>query len=429
MILLGFGAGIAFNPVLLAAMSDVAPRGVRARVGRRQHVVHDGRRARPRRARQPRRLAHGHPERVRRERARGAQRRLPRSRSSSARSSPGRGGRRRPLFRAAARRRRPRTTGGEQHAGARAIAEADVTVSARIEERREPRAHRCGDRVQVRPERVIAAHDGDRAALGGAAASRTGRARPGRRASGLRRRRAPAARLGAGGGPGAAGGWSGNARQSTAAAPVSRPRCGRRPGRRRSARRPRRAAAEAGQRAGASTTATQAASSCARARRSVGRRRGTAARRARWSGRATVRGLRGGDEIPRARRRRPRRGRGRGHRERHGHDARGRAPVRGASRSPPGPRRGHGDRFPERVPSAATAAPRALSIARAVAFVVRLRERGAPATVRDERRATWQGSPFTSRSPRADAGKASEFWGSLFGWQFAGVRGARRRTS
>ena len=58
MILLGFGAGIAFNPMLLAAMSDVVARGVGARVRRRQHRVHDGRRARPRRAREPRRVAH-----------------------------------------------------------------------------------------------------------------------------------------------------------------------------------------------------------------------------------------------------------------------------------------------------------------------------------------------------------------------------------
>ena len=55
MILLGFGAGMAFNPLLLAAMSDVAPRGSRARLGRREHGVHDGRRARARRPRQPRR--------------------------------------------------------------------------------------------------------------------------------------------------------------------------------------------------------------------------------------------------------------------------------------------------------------------------------------------------------------------------------------
>ena len=37
MILLGLGAGMAFNPVLLAAMSDVEPERGRARLGRRQH--------------------------------------------------------------------------------------------------------------------------------------------------------------------------------------------------------------------------------------------------------------------------------------------------------------------------------------------------------------------------------------------------------
>ena len=88
MILLGFGAGMAFNPVLLAAMSDVAPERVRARLGRRQHRVHDGRRARPRGPRQPRRLPHGQPARLRR------RARSPRSTaattppSSSGRSSP-----------------------------------------------------------------------------------------------------------------------------------------------------------------------------------------------------------------------------------------------------------------------------------------------------------------------------------------------------
>ena len=52
MLLLGLGAGIAFNPLLLAAMSDVA-RAVGARLGNRQHLVHDGRRARPGGAREP----------------------------------------------------------------------------------------------------------------------------------------------------------------------------------------------------------------------------------------------------------------------------------------------------------------------------------------------------------------------------------------
>ena len=63
MILLGFGAGIAFNPVLLAAMSDVEAGGVGPRLGHRQHGVHDGRRARPGRARKSRRLAHRHADR------------------------------------------------------------------------------------------------------------------------------------------------------------------------------------------------------------------------------------------------------------------------------------------------------------------------------------------------------------------------------
>ena len=60
MILLGLGAGIAFNPVLLAAMSDVEPSEAGLASGVVNTVVHDGRRARPRGARQPRRLAHGH---------------------------------------------------------------------------------------------------------------------------------------------------------------------------------------------------------------------------------------------------------------------------------------------------------------------------------------------------------------------------------
>ena len=46
MLLLGIGAGMAFNPVMLAAMSDVDERGG-ACLGRRQHLLHDGRRARP----------------------------------------------------------------------------------------------------------------------------------------------------------------------------------------------------------------------------------------------------------------------------------------------------------------------------------------------------------------------------------------------
>ena len=58
MILLGFGAGIAFNPVLLAAMGDVEPERVRPRLGHRQHLVHDGRRARPGRPREHRGIAY-----------------------------------------------------------------------------------------------------------------------------------------------------------------------------------------------------------------------------------------------------------------------------------------------------------------------------------------------------------------------------------
>ena len=47
------------------------------RLGRRQHLVHDGRRARARGPRQPRRLAHGHPAGRRRQLARRSHRRLP----------------------------------------------------------------------------------------------------------------------------------------------------------------------------------------------------------------------------------------------------------------------------------------------------------------------------------------------------------------
>ena len=78
MLLLGFGAGIAFNPMLLAAMSDVSPGGVGPRLRRRQHGVHDGRGARPRHPREPRRLALGHARGRGRQRPRGAERRLPR---------------------------------------------------------------------------------------------------------------------------------------------------------------------------------------------------------------------------------------------------------------------------------------------------------------------------------------------------------------
>ena len=63
-IALGIGAGIAFNPILLAAMSGVGPEPGRARFGRRQHVVHDGRRGRSRDPRQPRRVSEQQPARV-----------------------------------------------------------------------------------------------------------------------------------------------------------------------------------------------------------------------------------------------------------------------------------------------------------------------------------------------------------------------------
>ena len=49
---------MAFNPLLLAAMSDVEPEEAGLASGRREHGVHDGRRARPRRPGQPRRPAH-----------------------------------------------------------------------------------------------------------------------------------------------------------------------------------------------------------------------------------------------------------------------------------------------------------------------------------------------------------------------------------
>ena len=61
MILLGFGAGIAFNPVLLAAMSDVKPEESGLASGIVNTVVHDGRRARARRARKPRGVADRQP--------------------------------------------------------------------------------------------------------------------------------------------------------------------------------------------------------------------------------------------------------------------------------------------------------------------------------------------------------------------------------
>ena len=78
MILLGLGAGMAFNPLLLAAMGDVPQERGGPRVGRRQHGVHDGRRAGSGRSREPRCGADGDAGRRRERRRRGARRRLPR---------------------------------------------------------------------------------------------------------------------------------------------------------------------------------------------------------------------------------------------------------------------------------------------------------------------------------------------------------------
>ena len=69
MILLGIGAGIAFNPLLLAAMSDVAPQESGLASGVVNTAVHDGRRARPRDAREHRGVAHRQPPRRRRQSA------------------------------------------------------------------------------------------------------------------------------------------------------------------------------------------------------------------------------------------------------------------------------------------------------------------------------------------------------------------------
>ena len=85
--------------------------GVRAGVRRGQHRVHDGRRARARRAREPRRLAHRQPDRLGLERGRGAHRRLPprlRRRHDLRRVG------RRPGRSAAAHRRGTRTRGGRR---------------------------------------------------------------------------------------------------------------------------------------------------------------------------------------------------------------------------------------------------------------------------------------------------------------------------
>ena len=59
MILLALGAGLAFNPLLLAAMGDVPPEQSGLASGPREHDPDDGRRARPRDPREPRRVAHG----------------------------------------------------------------------------------------------------------------------------------------------------------------------------------------------------------------------------------------------------------------------------------------------------------------------------------------------------------------------------------
>ena len=88
MLLLGAGAGIAFNPVLLAAMGDVEPHEAGLASGARQHVVHDGRRARPGRAGQHLHGAHRQPAGRRNGAGRGAQRRAAGSPSPPARSSP-----------------------------------------------------------------------------------------------------------------------------------------------------------------------------------------------------------------------------------------------------------------------------------------------------------------------------------------------------
>ncbi len=77
MILLAFGAGIVLQPA--AARGDERRRAGRGRpgIGRREHRLHDGRRARPRRARDPRGAAHREPARRGRELAGRAERRVP----------------------------------------------------------------------------------------------------------------------------------------------------------------------------------------------------------------------------------------------------------------------------------------------------------------------------------------------------------------
>ena len=123
MLLLGLGAGMAFNPVLLAAMSDVEPERVGPRLRRRQHLVHDGRRARARGPGQPGRRAQRQPA------AAGDERSSPRStaattpRSSSVRSS--------------RRGRRARRHAAAHRGPAAAAAAADEAI---LDEHGEPRA-------------------------------------------------------------------------------------------------------------------------------------------------------------------------------------------------------------------------------------------------------------------------------------------------
>ena len=72
MVLLGMGTGIAFNPVLLAAMGDVEPHEAGLASGMVNTSFHDGRRPRPRGPGRPLRLA---PRRPAGQRARPAGRR------------------------------------------------------------------------------------------------------------------------------------------------------------------------------------------------------------------------------------------------------------------------------------------------------------------------------------------------------------------
>ena len=65
-ILLAIGAGMGFNPLLLAAMGDVEPTEAGSRLGRGQHGVHDGRCARARRPGQPGGVSQRHAARLRR---------------------------------------------------------------------------------------------------------------------------------------------------------------------------------------------------------------------------------------------------------------------------------------------------------------------------------------------------------------------------